>query len=121
MSAAKMKVQDNESVLGNIGFSCGRHYWEITVFWQTTQIDEFSESEDITIGIALRNTDLLLHPSEIALYYGYICCAGKKISNSGETASYGEVCALHDNIGILLEFSEKDAKLTFYRNKVNKE
>ena len=76
------------------------------------------DSEDLTVGITLRNIDLYAHPSYGQTYYGYICGAGKKLSNSEEATSYGECCVKDDKIGILLEFGHKDAKLTFYRNRV---
>ena len=78
------------------------------------------EEEDIVLGITLRNHDLYIPPSESITYYGYICGAGKKLCNSGEITGYGTTCVAQDKVGVLLEFSDKDAKLSFYKNKVKR-
>jgi len=76
------------------------------------------ESEDLIVGICSRDIDFYLHPSEGLLYWGYICCAGKKVGFSEEASKYGDYCVLGDRVGILLEFDKTEAKLSFYRNKV---
>ena len=70
------------------------------------------------LGVALKDIDLYIHPSEGLAYYGYYPCAGKKIGNGEENSPYGEMCTIRDKVGILLEFTGKDAKLSFYRNGV---
>jgi len=76
------------------------------------------ESEDIIVGIAGRDIDFYLHPTEGLLFWGFICCAGKKIGFGEESTKYGEICVKGDKIGVLLEFDKSEARLTFYRNKV---
>jgi len=76
------------------------------------------ESEDLIVGITLRSFDVYMHPTEAACYYGYVCCAGKKLSVAEGTIEYGEACVVGDKVGVLLEFDEKEAKLSFYRNSV---
>jgi len=51
-------------------------------------------------------------------YWGYVCCTGKKLGQNEEPSGYGECCVMGDKIGVLLEFDKKEAKLSFYRNKV---
>ncbi len=70
------------------------------------------------MGVAARDIDFYLHPSEGLVYWGYICCAGKKIGMGEEASSYGDTCVIHDKVGVLLEFSKSEAKLSFYRNRV---
>lgn len=76
------------------------------------------ESEDLIVGIAFRDIDLYEYPSEDTTYYGYVCCAARKLSIGEENGSYGEACVVGDRVGIMLEFDEKEAKLSFYRNNV---
>lgn len=70
------------------------------------------------MGVALDNVNLYMNPSEGLPYYGYICCAGKKISDAEGSVPFGEVCVKQDKVGVLLEFTAKEGKLSFYRNKV---
>lgn len=113
-TANKKQIQDYESVLATAGFSTGRHYWEI-------RIDAMIDLEDIFIGIATHDINLIIKPTEGGQqYWGYICCAGKIFSpKEDSTLDYGEMCTINDTIGVLLEFYPDQAQLTFYRNKKN--
>ncbi len=82
------------------------------------QIDAIVENEDLIVGIAARDIDFYLHPSEGLVFWGFICCAAKKLGMGEEASAYGEPCVLHDKVGVLLEFEKTEARLTFYRNKV---
>lgn len=76
------------------------------------------ESEDLIVGIAFRDIDLYEYPSEETTFYGYVCCAARKLSIGEENGSYGESCVVGDRVGVMLEFDEKECKLSFYRNNV---
>ncbi len=75
--------------------------------------------EDIFIGVATHDINLVVKPTEGAQqYWGYICCAGKIFCpKEDQTLDYGEMCTINDTIGVLLEFDTDGAELTFYRNK----
>lgn len=112
-TANKKQIQDHELVLGSIGFLTGRHYWEIT-------IDAMVESEDVHVGIAQKEVNLYSKPVEGMPFWGYVCGAARKVGQKAEDESataYGEVCAAGDNIGVLLEFTETEGQVSFYRNK----
>lgn len=51
LTANKKNDTDYESVLANIGFDSGQHYWEVTV-------DAFVDLEDIYVGVAKHNIGL---------------------------------------------------------------
>lgn len=72
----------------------------------------------MTIGVATKNIDFYAQPADLQYYFGYICCDGKKISREEINVPYGEVCVKQDKVGVLLEFTAKEAKLSFYRNNV---
>lgn len=76
--------------------------------------------EDIFVGIAVRDVNIAAKPTEGQTYWGYICCAAKVFSPKDEQPmDYGEMCTINDVIGVLLEFANDQAQLTFYRNKVS--
>ena len=77
------------------------------------------ENEDLVIGVAAGDIDLHKHPEEELAYYGYICCAGKKVGPEEESSNYGDFCALNDRVGVLLEFSKNEASVSFFRNNKN--
>lgn len=66
MTANKKFEIDFETVLANVGFSSGRHYWEI-------RLDTFVEMEDIFIGVARRNIDLYIRAWDTGQFWGWIC------------------------------------------------
>jgi hypothetical protein len=72
----------------------------------------------LIVGVAPKNVDLYMNPADGLPYYGYICCAGKKISNKEGSVSYGNQCGKQDKVGVLLEFTGKEGRLSFYRNNV---
>jgi hypothetical protein len=77
------------------------------------------EAEDIFLGVATRDVNLCAKPGEGLNYWGYVCCAAKAFSPRDETSfNYGEMCAINDVVGVLLEFDRDQAQLSFYRNKV---
>jgi len=57
---------DYETVLATVGFSKGKHYWEI-------KLDTFVEMEDIFVGVARRNTNLYLRATDSGAFWGWIC------------------------------------------------
>jgi hypothetical protein len=64
---ANKKFEINfETVLATIGFSEGRHYWEI-------KLDTFVDMEDIFIGVARRSIDLNIRAWDCGSFWGWIC------------------------------------------------
>lgn len=51
MTANKKQETNYETVLANIGFDSGTHYWEITV-------DAFVDIDDVYVGITKQNVGL---------------------------------------------------------------
>ena len=75
--------------------------------------------EDIFIGIATKDINLLAKPTEGQPFWGYICCAGKIFSPKEEQViDYGEMCTINDVIGVLFELNNGFGQLSFYRNRV---
>ena len=57
LTVNKKQENDHETVLANVGFDSGKHYWEITV-------DAFVDVEDVYIGIAKNTVDLYTRASD---------------------------------------------------------
>ena len=108
---SKKDLEDYESVLGVIPLNSGRYYWEIT-------IDNANDSEDIVIGIATKELNLYSQPQSSNKFWGYFPCSARKIGHNIDRARYGEPCICNDIVGVLLEFSNEQCKLSFYRNQV---
>ncbi len=79
------------------------------------------DAEDVIIGVAFKEVNLLARPAEGCPFWGYICAAAKKIGpkvDEEAPVEYGEVCSANDAIGVLIEFDSNEAQISFYRNKV---
>ena len=64
-----------ESVLANISFDSGSHYWEVIV-------DQFIDMEDLYIGIAKKNVHLYTRATETGCFWGWMCSGDKKFESS---------------------------------------
>jgi len=66
LTANKKYEIDYETVLANVGFNQGKHYWEI-------KLDTFIDMEDIFVGVASRNTNLYMRATDSGTFWGWIC------------------------------------------------
>ena len=66
LTANKKYEIEYETVLATVGFSSGRHYWEI-------KLDTFADLEDILIGVARRNIELRMKAWDSGSFWGWIC------------------------------------------------
>lgn len=114
LTVNKKQENDHETILANVGFDSGRHYWEVIV-------DTFVDIEDISIGVAKNNIDLYTRASETGNFWGWICTSDRKFESSScgnHFSKFGDMCKHGDSVGVLLEFANGIGTLSFYKNKV---
>ena len=117
-TAFKINNDDPHYVLGNMGYNCGRHYYEIKLL-----TDPMIRS--IVVGFAIKKEEKNLFSCEMNKFYGYILSDMKKteIDFSKEEQEnmldYGEMCSINDNIGIMYDCRDDGVNIIFYRNKKN--
>jgi SPRY domain len=100
-----------DTVLGNVCFTSGTHFWEI-------RLDFFAKSnteEEIFIGVAKPKANLKKNPLEEE-YWGFMGLACKSFG-CGVVANYGEALAAEDTLGIKLEYKDNKGSLYFCKNK----
>mmetsp|Transcript_43391 Transcript_43391/g.51032 ORF Transcript_43391/g.51032 Transcript_43391/m.51032 type:complete len:182 (+) Transcript_43391:1-546(+) len=114
LTANKKHETDHETVLANIGFDSGQHYWEIS-------IDTFVDIEDIYIGVAKKNVGLYTRATDTGCFWGWMCTGDRKFEsspNGNHLSTFGGMCKIGDIIGVLLEFTNGIGSLFFYKNKM---
>lgn len=105
----------HETVLANVGFDSGSHYWEVT-------IDTFVDLDDIYIGVAKNVVNLYTPATDTGCFWGWIATGEKKFEPTPEGRQinkFGGLCKIGDIVGVLLEFNNGFASLSYYRNKVS--
>lgn len=97
-----LKNPDNtyETVLADINFESGSHYWEI-------KIDHFIDVEDIFIGITKRDINYYCKATEIGCFWGWMCTGDQKVestSNGSNMSHFGGMVTIGDKVGVCLEY-----------------
>lgn len=98
----------NAGVLGTIGLSSGKWYWEVTV-------NTRSGGTDCVIGIANTSYTPATAPTTTANSWGYLGSALR--GNNASFVSYGATYGAGDVIGVALDLD--NGTLTFYKNGVS--
>ena len=102
-----------ETILGSVGFSSGRHYWEI-------KLEAYGHEDDIYIGICKQDTNCNTIAWEGGTSWGWLCTGAKKVwpGSIGISAQeYGEYAKIAEVLGVLLEFGDDQVgHLTFYQH-----
>ena len=116
-TALKINTDDPHYILGNRGYSSGRHYFEINLL-----TDPMIRS--IVVGFSYKNDDKNIFSLDIDKFYGFILSDKKKtvvnLKDGGENMEdYGEVCNINDKIGVLFDSTNEGINITFYLNKKN--
>ena len=116
-TAFKTTTDDPQYVLGNNGYSSGRHYFEINLL-----TDPMIRS--VVVGFSTKKDDKNLFAVDIDKFYGFILSDMKKttitLRDGGENMEdYGEVCNISDKIGVLFDCKHDGIYINFYRNKKN--
>ena len=116
-TAFKTTTDDPQYVLGNNGYSSGRHYFEINLL-----TDPMIRS--VVVGFSTKKDDKNLFAVDIDKFYGFILSDMKKTTinmrDGGENMEdYGEVCNINDKIGVLFDCKHDGVYINFYRNKKN--
>ena len=116
-TAFKTTTDDPQYVLGNNGYSSGRHYFEINLL-----TDPMIRS--VVVGFSTKKDDKNLFAVDIDKFYGFILSDMKKTTinmrDGGENMEdYGEVCNINDKIGVLFDCKHDEIYISFYRNKKN--
>jgi hypothetical protein len=115
LTANKKLETTYETVLANIGFDSGSHYWEIS-------IDAFVDIDDVYIGVARNNVSLYTAATESSSFWGWVATGDRKFETvpvmGKQQSNFGGMCKIGDIVGVLLEFNNGVASVSYYKNKV---
>jgi tripartite motif-containing protein 9/67 len=108
-TVTKRNDEEYETILGNLELSTGCHKWEI-------KIDNYVSDEDIFIGVAKKDMNLYIRPTETGKAWGFLCTRGRKFGPDGQFLDYSENTGTDDVIGVQIEFTNGHGALSFTRN-----
>ena len=113
--ASKINTDEPQYVLGNIGYSFGKHYFEVNLLTEPI-------AKSVIIGLATKKDPKNMFIYDINNFYGYILSDMQKISTRNgkeEKKEYSkEQIAINDIIGVLFEFKKEGLEISFYKNKI---
>ena len=113
--ASKVNTDEPQYVLGNIGYSFGKHYFEVNLLTEPI-------ARSVIIGLATKKNPADMFINDVHNFYGYILSDMQKISlvnGKQEKKDYTkEPVAINDIIGVMFEFKKEGLEISFYKNKI---
>ena len=113
--ASKVNTDEPQYVLGNIGYSFGKHYFEVHLLTEPI-------ARSVIIGLATKKNPADMFINDVHNFYGYILSDMQKISlvnGKQEKKDYiKEPVAINDIIGVMFEFKKEGLEISFYKNKI---
>lgn len=113
--ASKINTDEPQYVLGNIGYSFGKHYFEVNLLTEPI-------ARSVIIGLATKKNPADMFINDVHNFYGYILSDMQKISlinGKQEKKDYiKEPVAINDIIGVMFEFKKEGLEISFYKNKI---
>ena len=113
--ASKVNTDEPQYVLGNMGYSFGKHYFEVNLLTEPI-------ARSVIIGLATKKNPADMFINDVHNFYGYILSDMQKISlvnGKQEKKDYiKEPVAINDIIGVMFEFKKEGLEISFYKNKI---
>ena len=113
--ASKINTDEPQYILGNIGYSFGKHYFEINLLTEPI-------AKSVIIGLATKRNPTDMFINDVHNFYGYILSDMQKITSINgkiEKKDYSiEPIAINDIIGVMFEFKKEGLEINFYKNKI---
>jgi hypothetical protein len=113
--ASKINTDEHQYVYGNIGYSFGKHYFEVNLLTEPI-------AKSVIVGLATKKNQKDIFSYEANSFYGYILSDMQKISivnEKQEKKDYNKTpVAINDIIGVLFEFKKEGLEISFYKNKI---
>ena len=113
--ASKINTDEHQYVYGNMGYSFGKHYFEINLLTEPI-------AKSVIVGLATKKNQKDIFSYEASSFYGYVLSDMQKISvvnEKQEKKDYNKSpVGINDIIGVLFEFKKEGLEISFYKNKI---
>ena len=113
--ASKINTDEHQYVYGNMGYSFGKHYFEINLLTEPI-------AKSVIVGLATKKNQKDIFSYEASSFYGYVLSDMQKISvvnEKQEKKDYNKTpVGINDIIGVLFEFKKEGLEISFYKNKI---
>ncbi len=113
--ASKINTDEHQYVYGNMGYSFGKHYFEVNLLTEPI-------AKSVIVGLATKKNQKDIFSYEASSFYGYVLSDMQKISvvnDKQEKKDYNITpVGINDIIGVLFEFKKEGLEISFYKNKI---